>query len=73
MDSPKRTLLDNRSPHDTFSAPLAYSEISWVAKFKGDKHIKIQNASCQMGVVAKFHGDKAASSCRNTSGREVTG
>ena len=34
------------------------SSISWVAKFKGDK---IQNGSCQMGVVAKLQGDKSAS------------
>ena len=40
---------------------------------RSSKEMKIQNASCQMGVVAKLQGDKTASFCKEMSGREVTG
>ena len=47
------------------------SSISWVTKFKGDKHS--ERLSCQMGVVAKLKGDETPSFCREMSGREVRG
>ena len=48
------------------------SSVSWVAKFKGD--IKLQNASCQIWVVAELQGDNLLLSAGGkVSGREVTG
>ena len=46
------------------------SSVSWVAKFKGDKHFRMQAAK---GVVAKLQGDKTASFSWEMRSREVTG
>ena len=39
---------------------------------RSSREIKIQNASCQMGVVAKLQGDKSAAFGGKMSGRKVT-